>query len=226
MQIPLIKRPPRDHCTRCGTCCRAGGPALHREDIAILLAGHVGHRHLVTIRAGEPVFDPFAEAVRPSPQEMIKVRGRGGEWTCCLYDEKTSSCTIYEHRFLECRLLKCWDPAELAEVAGRDLLVRADLINPGDPVLELIELHEQECSYQKVEELWARLSTKGEEAEALAALRELLRRDLAIRLLATREVGLAEEYELFIFGRPLFKVLEPRGLKVFAHGELKGGCTG
>lgn len=222
MFIPILERAPRHSCTRCGTCCRAGGPALHREDTAVLLGGHAGHRHLVTIRAGEPVFDPFAEAVKPAPQEMIKVRGRGGEWTCCLYDEGTSSCTIYEHRFLECRLLKCWDPAALAEVAGRNLLTRADLINPGDSVLELIALHERECSYGLVEELLVALSEGRRKEEALGELRELVRRDLAIRLLAIRDLGLAEEYELFIFGRPLFKVLEPRGLKVFTCGETGG----
>ncbi|MEW6447204.1 MAG: YkgJ family cysteine cluster protein [Bacillota bacterium] len=212
----------RKSCIRCGTCCLKGGPVLHREDKKILLEGHAGHRHLVTIRKGEPAFDPVAGSVKPAPQELVKVRGKGKEWSCCFFDEESSSCTIYEQRFLECRLLKCWDTAALLSVIGKDTITRADIINPGDPILEVIALHERECPGEQVEELAAAVSRKRYKAEALAELGALARKDLAIRLYAVSELGLREEFELFIFGRPLFKVLRACGITVFsAPDELE-----
>jgi Fe-S-cluster containining protein len=199
-----------DSCIRCGTCCRKGGPVLHHEDKEILRAGYLSYRHLVTIRKGEPAFDPVREEVRPVERELVKVRGKGGEWTCFFFDEENSSCTIYEHRPLECRLQKCWDTPALEGLIGKDTIVRADIINAGDPILEVMEMHERECSYQEVEELLDSLSRGGKNPQALARLNELARKDLAIRLYAIRDLGLDEDYELFIFGRPLFKVLASR----------------
>ena len=203
----------RNACIRCGTCCRKGGPTLHREDISILLDGHAGHHHLVTIRKGEPVFDPVRGTLQPAQQELVKVRGKGKDWTCCFFDEQTSSCTVYEHRFLECRLLKCWDPSELVPVIGKNTIVRADIINPGDPIMEVIDMHEQECPYHKVEELVSTLS-REKEAKTLAKLAEFVRKDLAIRSYAICELGLPKEFEHFAFGRPLFKTLSARGILV------------
>ncbi|RKO68182.1 YkgJ family cysteine cluster protein [Desulfofundulus salinus] len=197
----------RDSCIRCGTCCLKGGPTLHHEDKELLLAGYVGHQDLITIRKGELVFDPLLDALKPAPRELVKVRGKGKEWSCCFFDEKSSACTIYEHRLLECRLLKCWDTSALEGVVGRNTIVRADIINPRDPILEVIEMHERECPCQEVEELLSNLSRGTDKSKTLARLDELVRKDLAIRVYAIKELGLREEFELFIFGRPLFKVL-------------------
>lgn len=201
-------------CIRCGTCCRKGGPVLHHQDKEIIRAGHASYHHLITIRKGELVFDPLTGGFKPAAQELIKVRGQGKEWCCVFFDAARSACTIYPHRFLECRLLKCWDPADLLAVIGKETLVRADLINPGDPILEMIALHEKECSYEKVEHLIATLTKPQNRAAALVQLKELVRKDLAIRFYAVAELGLREEFELFIFGRPLFNYLEARGLKL------------
>ncbi|MDI6630918.1 MAG: YkgJ family cysteine cluster protein [Thermoanaerobacteraceae bacterium] len=212
----------RDGCVRCGTCCRKGGPALHQEDKQILREGHAGYQHLITIRKGEPAFDPRSGALQPVPQELVKVRGKGKEWICCFLDEESSLCTIYEHRFLECRLLKCWDPSGLESAIGKNTIVRFDIINPGDPILKVIDVHERECSYQEVEELVAGLSRGPDEPETLAKLTELVRKDLAIRLYALSELGLREEFEFFIFGRPLFKVLGSHGITAESpSGSLK-----
>ncbi|WP_334110790.1 YkgJ family cysteine cluster protein [Thermodesulfitimonas autotrophica] len=199
-------------CIRCGTCCRKGGPVLHHQDKEIIRAGHAGYQHLITIRRGEMAFDPLSNGLRPAAQELVKVRGRGKEWCCAFFDAARSACTIYPHRFRECRLLKCWDPADLLAVVGKETLVRADLINPGDPILEMIALHERECSYEEVERLIAALSTPHHRDKALARLTTLVRRDLALRLYAERELGLCLDYELFVFGRPLFNYLEARGV--------------
>jgi Fe-S-cluster containining protein len=205
---------PDDSCTRCGTCCLKGGPILHHEDKELLLAGPVGHQHLVTIRKGEMVFDPELDTLRPADQELIKVRGKGENWCCCLYDKNSVSCTIYEHRFLECRLLKCWDPSGLITVIGRNTIVRTDIINSGDPIIDIIKIHEQECSYQEVQVLLADLARGADKPKTLAELTRIARKDLAIRSYATSELGLRQEYALFIFGRSLTEILRSHGISV------------
>ncbi|MBM4135844.1 MAG: YkgJ family cysteine cluster protein [Nitrospira sp.] len=206
------------HCIRCGTCCLKGGPVLHHEDKQILREGHIGYQHLVTIRKGELAHNPMNGKLEPVPQELIKVVGKGEDWSCIFYDEKKASCAIYEHRFLECRLLQCWDTAEIMAVIGKDTIIRADIINPNDPIMHVIETHEQECPYQEVEILISTLSKGEDKGKTLKRLTELVRKDVSIRSFALSELELKKEYELFIFGRPLFKVLKDRGLTV--HGKI------
>jgi Fe-S-cluster containining protein len=202
----------RTECIRCGTCCQKGGPVLHHEDKRILRAGHIGHKHLVTIRKGELARNPVNDLLEPVHQELIKARGKGDDWTCCFYDEKESSCSVYEHRLLECRLLKCWDPSELQSVIGRDTIIRADIINPHDPILEVIKEHEQECPYHEIESLVDNILREKDKSKNLERLTQLVNKDLSLRKYALEELGLNRDFELFIFGRPLFKILSDRGL--------------
>ncbi|MEW6457974.1 MAG: YkgJ family cysteine cluster protein [Bacillota bacterium] len=211
---------PRNSCIRCGTCCLKGGPTLHHEDKRLLLEGHAGYEHLVTIRKGELVFDPVLGVPRPADQELVKVRGKGNGWSCCLFDERSSACRVYEHRFLECRLLKCWDPADLVAAIGVDTIVRTDIINPGDPVRQVIAAHEEECPPHEVQALIASLSRGDDRSKTLAALAGLARKDLAVRHYARTELGLKAEYEYFIFGRPLSRILASHGIMVHT---LPGG---
>jgi len=201
-------------CIRCGTCCKKGGPSLHLEDKEILLAGHIERESLITIRRGELAFFPLSERPEPIEKELIKVAGKGKGWVCCFYDEKESCCTIYAHRPLECRLLKCWDTAQLVSVIGKDTMTRADILSEDDPVLRFIEIHEQECSIRMAEDLVSVLLEKDDDQESLAKLTALVHQDLAIRSGAISEFGLSLEAELFLFGRPLFKVLSARGFQL------------
>jgi Fe-S-cluster containining protein len=201
-------------CIRCGTCCKKGGPSLHREDKKILLAGHIERESLITIRKGELAFFPFSERPEPIEKELVKIAGKGKGWVCCFYDEKESSCTIYAHRPLECRLLKCWDTAQLLSVIGKDPLARADILSEDDPIMRVIDTHEQECSVGMAEDLISVLLEKNDDPESLAKLTALVHRDLAIRSRAVSEFGLSLEAELFFFGRPLFKVLSARGFQL------------
>jgi Fe-S-cluster containining protein len=203
-----------NECRRCGTCCLKGGPVLHTEDIKIIREGYAGHRHLVTLRKGEIAFNPAGNRPVRIPKELIKVNGKDREWTCLFYDEEKTSCAIYEHRFIECRLLKCWDTSELMSVIGSNTLARSDLINPRDPILEVIEAHEKECPCSKVEDLIVKASRDNDKTEFLSALAELVRKDFAMRSYALNDLGLRREYEPFIFGRPLKEIIELRGLSV------------
>ncbi|MFZ5907204.1 MAG: YkgJ family cysteine cluster protein [Nitrospirota bacterium] len=201
-------------CIRCGTCCRKGGPVLHRQDIRILREGHAGHQHLMTIRKGERTYNPLTEQTEPAFRELIKIRGRERDWTCIFFDEEQSSCGIYEHRFLECSLLQCWDPAMIMKVIGKQTISRFDLINAGDPVREIIEEHELECPPSAVENLLAALSSGPGRERTLGELASLVRKDRALRSYAIDALGLNREYEFFIFGRPLSQILEDCGFTV------------
>jgi Fe-S-cluster containining protein len=201
------------HCIRCGTCCLKGGPVLHHEDKKILLSGNAGHQHLITIRKGELAHNPVSGRLEPVKKELIKLRGKGEGWSCVFYDEEKASCKIYKHRFLECRLLQCWDTSKVMSVIGKNTIVRADIMNPHDPVMKLIETHENECSCQEVQSLISAASFRND-TDAFKKLIELVRKDLAIRSYAMSESGLKSEYELFIFGRPLYKIINDHGLSV------------
>ena len=196
---------------RCGTCCRKGGPALHTEDMEIMLGGHIAREHLITIRKGELAFSPLSNRLEPVQKELVKLAGKRKGWVCLFFDEKKSACTIYAHRPLECRLLKCWDTAELLSAIGQRTLTRADIISKDDPILEFIETHERECSSEKAEGLISAFLREKDDATSLEKLTALVQQDLAIRSRAIAKFGLSLEDELFIFGRPLFKILSARG---------------
>jgi Fe-S-cluster containining protein len=180
----------------------------------IIRNGHVGHQHLITLRKGERVMNPAVNKLEKLCTEMIRLRGKGQEWTCFFYNEHNSSCGIYKTRFLECRLLKCWAPAELIAIIGKDTIVRKDIMNPGDPVIELIEEHERECPGEEVEDLILKASRGVDTGKYFIRLGELVMKDEAIRTTAISEMGLKKEYELFIFGRPVAGILRSRGFSV------------
>ena len=213
-------------CIRCGTCCTKGGPTLHAGDRQIILAGHIGTEHLITIRKGELAYTPAGEGLHPVQQELVKIAGKVRGWECVFFDKAESSCMIYEHRPLECRILKCWDTLELLSVICKDLLARTDIINPGDPILELIDLHEKKCAVQDMENLLSSLSDKGDKSTSLKELEELVREDLSIRTEAVSKFALPLSAELFMLGRPLFKLLSGRGIAVQEkHGRIHLGET-
>ena len=219
------KRLPRNECIRCGTCCLKGGPILHHEDKKVLHAGSIGHQHLVTIRKGELALNPVTDLLEPVHQELIKVRGKGDDWACCFYNEDSASCSVYENRFLECRLLKCWDTAPLISVIGRNTIVRSDIINPGDPILTVIETHERECPYQEIENSVDNILRERDKSQHLEKLTALVNTDLSIRHYALSELGMHKDFEFFIFGRPLFKILSDRGVPFRMTKDISPDCS-
>lgn len=216
MLIRMTKQ--KNGCDRCGTCCLKGGPVLHHDDKSILREGHAGHQHLVTIRKGELAYDPVYGKVRQVQKELVRVIGKDDVCSCVFYEEKNAECSVYRNRFLECRLLKCWDTSGLISVIGKNTIVRADIINVNDPVLEFIRLHEQECPVTEIQKLIAGLSSAGSRHGILSRIGEFVRRDQSMRVHALTELGIRKEYEFFIFGRPLTRLLEDHGLTV-RNGE-------
>ncbi len=199
---------------RCGACCTKGGPSLHAEDRELIMAERILPENLITVRKGELAHVPDREGLYPMQHEIVKIAGKGGSWECLFLDRAKSLCMIYEHRPLECRVLKCWDTAELLSVIGKDPLRRTDLIGPEDPILRLIEEHEKKCSVRKMEDMLSSLSDRDGSRTSLKELEELVREDLTFRAEVVSELSLPLSVELFIFGRPLFKLLSGMGISV------------
>ena len=203
----------KNTCERCGTCCIKGGPALHFEDLQLLKNKNLNIGHLITIRKEEPVFLLSGDHTKPAPSEIVKTKGKGADWTCLFFEEKNKTCGIYGHRPLEWSLLKCWDTAELEEVAGKNLLSRYDIISSHATVIPCIKDHEKRCSLAELESLLCAMKDKSSQQEAITRLTDLVNTDLAIRSQAYAKFHFSLDAELFYFGRPLFKILNQFGIK-------------
>lgn len=198
----------KQQCVQCGTCCRKGGPTLHHQDTDLLKKGTVNYQQLITIRTGETAYNPLSDKAAPIRQELVKISGTGGDWTCLFLNQAENSCSIYDHRPLECRLLACWDPTELLAVINKGTIVRTDIINPADPIAGIIAMHERQCSVDQVNTLVNKIRQQAAgQAEHLAEINALVARDLAIRADAAKRFGLSVGAEMFVLGRPLFQIL-------------------
>ncbi len=200
-------------CKQCGICCSKGGAALHSEDLLLVQQGLIPRQNLITIRKGEFAHNPITDKVQVTQAEIVKLRGTGREWTCCYYDPDSTGCTIYENRPLACRILKCWDPGESLALVETDLLSRLDILEGDESLQELVSKHESSCPLPDFT-LLAKALTE-EQANVVAELEVLVNADLTFRNQAVESSELVLNEELFLFGRPLFQVLQSFGLQVF-----------
>ncbi len=205
----------QNSCRRCGTCCLQGGPALHTDDLVLLASGVLPWCSLITVRRGELVHHPLADGVRAARVELVKIGGSGRQWTCRYFAD---GCTIYDHRPLACRALKCWHTKEVEALMEKETISRLDIL-PGDhPLVPAIHFQEREFPCELFEEIHSRRS----EPEAWTTAELERRANLELRwrseLVARHSLSLGEE--LFFFGRPYFQLLQALG---FAVSESAGG---
>ncbi len=203
-------------CKQCGICCTKGGPAFHGEDIELLREGLIPRRNLVTLRKGEFAFNPVAGQVEATKNEIIKIKGRGREWTCYYYDAGSRGCTIYNKRPMACGVLQCWNPEATLLIAGKDLLTRFDIVEEV-PLIELIEEYEDTIPMIDCEGLTGAIAT--DKTGTIASLEETVNRDLQFRNEAVLHSTMVLKEEMFLFGRPLFQILQPFGLVASQHGD-------
>lgn len=204
-------------CKRCGTCCREGGPALHREDQALVKSGQIPLKDLYTIRRGELARDNVKGTLQPVASELIKIKGQGRSWTCRYYHEKSKGCTSYNDRPLECRVLNCRDTAAIEAIYNQQRLTRKDLLEEIPHLWGLVEEHEKKCGYRVLAELADRLKA-GPDQAAADSLSEMVGYDGHLRALIT-EKGKPEPALLdFLFGRPLTDTLPGFGLQAHQKG--------
>ncbi|MEN8199027.1 MAG: YkgJ family cysteine cluster protein [Thermodesulfobacteriota bacterium] len=205
-------------CRQCGECCVNGGAALHSSDLHLLQDNLIPRTDLITIRKGEFAHNPLTNRVQATTAEIVKLAGSGREWACCYYDSVNKSCTIYENRPLACRTLKCWDPAESMALVERDLLSRFDILTGEEILLEKIGLHEESCPLPDFSEINSDLK-KGQSEKWLDTLEKQVNLDISFRNQALHDSAVVAAQELFLFGRPLFQLLQSFGFGVLQAGN-------
>ncbi|MCF8106838.1 MAG: YkgJ family cysteine cluster protein [Desulfohalobiaceae bacterium] len=205
----------KNKCQRCGTCCRKGPPGLHREDKRLYEQGILQKEHLLTLRREELVRDNVMDRTIQLPEEMIRIRAKRHEAACIFFDGKTSGCQIYGSRPLECRVLECWDVSKIRRVYATDRLARSDLFSPDSAIKQIVDEHEEQCSYARVAELADRIKANAEpDRPDLEELAGMVGLDLGMRKSLQDRTGTEDLVLEFLFGRSLFKTLPGFGLEV------------
>ncbi len=214
-------------CTRCGTCCRKGGPVLHGQDRGLFTPGPDKARTLdtsqvLTLRQGEMVLDPVSGEVVRLKAEAVKIKGRtAADWTCRFFLDQDNTCGLYGQHPLQCRVLDCRDTSALAAVYQNDRLSRRDVLPEGHALLDLVDMHERLAPAGRAVDLalrlaahFAQIGASGqaapeEQAELTSILARILASDRDLRRLAVERAGLDPEDLDFLFGRSLAEVLAP-----------------
>ncbi len=210
----MISAEPKTSCDSCGTCCHQGGPALHDQDLELISPKLLRFEDLITIRRGEMILMPLSAQPQPAAQELIKIKGKKGNWGCKFRDDRSASCSIYQNRPLACRLLKCWNPEEVLKISGKNLLDRFDLIPENDPLAILAGQFEQQFPLPDMLKIKNRPQNPEKQRDLLKTLKEMISNELRFRELTSRQFKLTASQEVFYFGRPLFQLIIPLGIKM------------
>jgi len=190
---------------------------LHREDLHLLQENKISRKNCVTLRKGEFAWIPVTECVEAIDTDIIKLRGTGGEWTCCYYNSAAKSCGIYTDRPIACRTLKCWEPERSLAIAGKDLLSRYEILQKESALLEHVATYEKKIRLPDLDDLVHELK-KGN-GESIKRLEDLINKDLRFRDKAVQLSDQVSNEELFLFGRPVFQLLQPFGLQFYQKGN-------
>ena len=113
---------------------------------------------------------------------------------------------------MACGVLKCWQPEETLALVGQDLLSRLDILEEGDPHRLLVQEYERLCSCPYMGEVEKNLIDPTE--NVLRSLEMQVNTDLSFRDRMVQEFNLSLTEELFLFGRPLFQLLQTFGVVV------------
>ena len=204
-------------CRQCGICCTKGGAALHSGDLSLLRDENIPLRDLITIRKGEFAYNPVTDRVQATQNEIVKLRGSGREWTCCYYDVNSRRCTIYDHRPLACQALRCWEPADSLALVESDLLSRNEILADNESLQSLVMEYETACPLPD----FTSLSQKTDNLTTVIvdALEQSVNSDLEYRNRVVQESAEVLQQEMFLFGRPLFQLLQSFGLIVSQSGS-------
>lgn len=205
-------------CIRCGTCCKKGGPSFHLEDKVLIEKGIILSKYLYTIREDELCYDNVKESILPAASDIIKIKGQKDSMTCIFFNEKENECTIYDNRPLECRALKCWDTREIEKIYSKNRLTRKDLISTIEGLWDLIEDHQNQCSYETLK-LFIDALNKDKKDEVLKGILDIIKLDAKIRELVVQKGGLDPDMTDFIFGRPITETIRIYGFKIIKQND-------
>lgn len=189
-------------CKRCGTCCKKGGPSFHLEDKFLIEKGSIPIKDLYTIRAGELALDNVQGELISVSTDIIKIKGKGDNWTCMYFDNTQNSCTIYENRPVECRVLNCQDTNAITKIYAKNRLIRKDLIGNVTGLWELIDDHQKKCCHKKLKEITDELKKTPDEKNKYL-LMEMIKYDIHLREVVVEKTGVTSLMLDFLFGRQL-----------------------
>jgi Fe-S-cluster containining protein len=202
---------PVSECTRCGTCCKKGGPSFHHADKTLIEEGIIHSKYLYTIRKGELAYDNVKQCLEPVSSDVIKIKGKNNSRTCIFFNEAQSACSIYENRPIECRAQRCWDTQELEDLYAKKRLTRKDLLSEIEGLWGLIRDHQERCNYQTIRKLVNTINSKKGDG-VREKLTEIIQYDTEIRKLVVSIAGLSAEMLDFLLGRPLIQSIKKLGL--------------
>jgi Fe-S-cluster containining protein len=199
----------QEECLRCGTCCTSGGPALHSEDLHLVLDGKLPLAQLITIRSGELAHNPLTNSLQSVKRELVKISGVGRKWNCCFFDPEEKGCTIYDKRPKACKALKCWDTKDVEELIEKDTLNRLDIIREDSPVRPFVIEHDKTFPCPDMVGLM-----EGSNGARTESLEDSINTEITYRtkVVSTFDFSLGEE--LFYFGRPLFHLFVSIGADI------------
>jgi Fe-S-cluster containining protein len=185
---------------------------LHGPDLELIKTGKIPLSALITLRKGELAHNPVSGRLTAIKAELVKLKGTGKEWNCCYYDSNENSCTIYDHRPQACRVLKCWEPEEILSMVEKDTLTRLDILDEDNAIRNLIREHDRLYPCPDMEELVSMIPDVDDTVKR--KLQRLVNEDLRFRTRVVKEFELKLSEELFYFGRPVFQLLQPLGVRV------------
>ncbi|NOY64868.1 MAG: YkgJ family cysteine cluster protein [Nitrospirae bacterium] len=197
-------------CKRCGECCRRSSPTLHLEDRALVLRGVIPFRYLYTLRKGEKAFDNLNQTLVNLQEELIKVKEKGDTRECIFFDPLSSSCTIYEHRPLQCRVFLCSRPEHSKALSKRKKLQRTDLVSNPE-ILTIIDAHNQRVDMAYFIETLESLSNSDRIRDETV---ELILYDLHFREFIKEKLPLNPDEIQFYLGRSLYEILKDFGIEL------------
>jgi len=203
----------RPYCLRCGECCSRVSPSLHSEDLELFDKGIIQYGDVYTLREGEPVLNNIKGSLDHLSQELIKIKEDPESRQCNFYQEEEKSCRIYDQRPVQCQTQECWNPQALEQLWNRDKLTRQHLLKENAELMDLLEIHSQRCSTEKLDSAIKKYWETGE-TSALDPVIDMLSQDVIIRNFFIEKLGRDKEELDFLLGRPMTKVIESYKLKV------------
>jgi hypothetical protein len=97
--------------------------------------------------------------------------------------------------------LNCRDTRQIEKVYESARLTRRDLLSGVDGLWDMVEAHEQHCSYEELKSLVGEGGRDGRPKQEEAIL-EIIRYDAHVRRLTSEKGGMDGQMLDFIFGRP------------------------
>ena len=203
-------------CDRCGSCCTGSSPSLLKEDMALFVSGVLSGSNTITVRDGERVRSHGDGRTYESFMELVKVRS-DEQGSACIFYNGDDGCAIYENRPSQCRQYECWTRTDLYSGLEKNALDRKDIFGSVDLLIDVIDNHEEKCSYRKLSGALQRLAAEDE--NAVDEIIDMLQYDTFARPLLQEKLKVPSDTLDLLLGRPMSDAVNEFGFKVVRDGD-------